>query len=125
MWCPTPKFRITESVTKIRISVFRLRIRIRVTEFKITEGQVSGQRKNEIKMVTNRFDIEKFSEKIDFGLWRIKMKTLLVHQGLTNALNSDSGKLSTADVEKLSSDAAERDKMMEKAHSACHHSMSW
>ncbi|KAL8537666.1 hypothetical protein ACS0TY_012700 [Phlomoides rotata] len=58
-------------------------------------------------MVTTRFDIEKFSGKTDFGLWRIKMKALLVHQGLADALKDDS-----------SSAAVERAKMMEKAHSA-------
>ncbi|KAL8465770.1 hypothetical protein ACS0TY_035029 [Phlomoides rotata] len=100
MWCSAPKFRITESMTKIRIPVFRQRIRlkirimimimIRVTEFKITEDQVSG----------------------------IKMKALLVHQGLPDALKGDSGESSITDGEESSSVAAERAKMVEKAHSA-------
>ncbi|KAL8471904.1 hypothetical protein ACS0TY_029223 [Phlomoides rotata] len=65
-------------------------------------------------MVTTRFDIEKFSGKTDFGLWRIKMKALLVHQGLAEALKDDS----SSDEEESSSTQAERAKMLEKAHSA-------
>ncbi|KAL8481848.1 hypothetical protein ACS0TY_028117 [Phlomoides rotata] len=55
---------------------------------------------------------------MDFGLWRIKMKTLLVHQGLADALKDDSCESSTFDDEESSSTAMERAKMMEKAHSA-------
>ncbi|KAL8514335.1 hypothetical protein ACS0TY_013450 [Phlomoides rotata] len=69
-------------------------------------------------MITTRFDIEKFSGKIDFGLWRIKMEALLVHQGLTDALKDDSGESLITDGEESSSVAAERAKMMEKAHNA-------
>ncbi|KAL8499894.1 hypothetical protein ACS0TY_019780 [Phlomoides rotata] len=69
-------------------------------------------------MVTTRFVIEKFYGKMDFGLWRIKMKALLVHQGLTYALKYDLGESSITNVEESSSDAAERAKMMEKAHNA-------
>ncbi|KAL8460852.1 hypothetical protein ACS0TY_032380 [Phlomoides rotata] len=68
-------------------------------------------------MVTTIFDIEKFSGKTDFGLWRIKMKALLVHQGLADALKDNSDD-SSSDEEESSSTAAERAKMMEKAHSA-------
>ncbi|KAL8509502.1 hypothetical protein ACS0TY_016643 [Phlomoides rotata] len=57
-------------------------------------------------MVTTRFDIEKFSGKTNFGLWRIMMKALLVHQGLANALKDDS----SSDEEESSSAAAERAK---------------
>ena len=38
------------------------------------------------KMSSTKFNIEKFIEKSDFGLWRIKMKTLLVYQGVQDAL---------------------------------------
>ncbi|KAL8484740.1 hypothetical protein ACS0TY_027152 [Phlomoides rotata] len=48
---------------------------------------VGRSRKKVIKMVTTRFDIEKFSRKKDFGLW--KMKALLVHQGLVDAFKGD------------------------------------
>ena len=37
-------------------------------------------------MFLTKFDIETFTGKSDFGLWRIKMKTLLVHQGVQDAL---------------------------------------
>lgn len=43
-----------------------------------------------VKMGATRFDIEKFSSKSDFGFWKIKMKALLVQQGLTNALKEES-----------------------------------
>ncbi|KAL8529743.1 hypothetical protein ACS0TY_006977 [Phlomoides rotata] len=69
-------------------------------------------------MVTTRFDIEKFSGKTDFGLWRIKMKTLLVHQELADALKGDFGESSNSDNEESSSGDVEKAKMMEKAHSA-------
>ncbi|KAL8512133.1 hypothetical protein ACS0TY_018548 [Phlomoides rotata] len=65
-------------------------------------------------MVSTRFDIEKFSGKTDFGIWRIKMKALLVHQGLADALKDDS----STRGEESSSAATERVKMMEKAHNA-------
>ena len=38
------------------------------------------------KMSSTKFDIKKFTGKSDFGLWRIKMKALLVHQGVQDAL---------------------------------------
>ena len=34
------------------------------------------------KMSSIKFDIKKFIGKSDFGLWRIKMKALLVYQGV-------------------------------------------
>ena len=37
-------------------------------------------------MSSTKFDIEKFTGNIDFGLWRIKMKALLVDQGVQDAL---------------------------------------
>ena len=36
-----------------------------------------------------RFEAKKFTGKNDFGLWRIKMKALLVQQGLADALKSE------------------------------------
>ncbi|GKD70413.1 hypothetical protein Tco_1324503 [Tanacetum coccineum] len=35
-----------------------------------------------------RFDIEKFDGKNDFGLWQIKMRALMVHQGCDAALET-------------------------------------
>ena len=37
-------------------------------------------------MPSTKFDIKKFIRNSDFGLWRIKRKALLVHQGLQDAL---------------------------------------
>lgn len=37
-------------------------------------------------MTTMKLDVEKFTGKNDFKLWKIKMKALLVHNGLANAL---------------------------------------
>ena len=38
------------------------------------------------KISSTKFYIEKFTGKSDFGLWRIKMKALLVHQGVQDML---------------------------------------
>ncbi|KAL8529427.1 hypothetical protein ACS0TY_006743 [Phlomoides rotata] len=126
---------ITESMTRIRITWIRLKDQVfglsslERTQFEFIcynglkihnklASSVERLRKKEIKMVTTRFDIEKFSGKTDVGLWRIKMKALLVHQGLADTLKGDSGESSTTDGEESSPDAVEKAKMMEKAHSA-------
>ncbi|MQL00615.1 hypothetical protein EI005_25760, partial [Escherichia coli] len=41
-------------------------------------------------MGTTKFDNEKFNGANDFGLWRIKMRAVLVQQGLVNALKGES-----------------------------------
>nr|KYP54750.1 Retrovirus-related Pol polyprotein from transposon TNT 1-94 [Cajanus cajan] len=56
------------------------------------------------------FQVEKFTCQNDFGLWRLKMRSLLVHQGLVDALP---GKAKPEDVM-----INEEKKMLEKAHSA-------
>ncbi|KAL8478163.1 hypothetical protein ACS0TY_030158 [Phlomoides rotata] len=62
-------------------------------------------------MVSMMLDVEKFSGKNDFGLWKVKMKALLVHHGLAGALKPDE--------DEESSIARERKiEIMEKAHSA-------
>lgn len=55
-------------------------------------------------MGTTKFDVEKFTGDNDFGLWRIKMRALLVQQDLQEALKG----------EKMSSFSIETDK--EKVH---------
>lgn len=40
-------------------------------------------------MVTTKFNLEKFYGRNDFGLWRMKMKALLVHQGLVKAIDGE------------------------------------
>lgn len=62
-------------------------------------------------MASTKFDAEKFSGKNDFGLWRIKMKALLIQQGLESALKGES-----AFSDKVSE--TQRGEIMEKAHSA-------
>ncbi|KAD3641560.1 hypothetical protein E3N88_30784 [Mikania micrantha] len=60
---------------------------------------------------TTKFDIEKFNGKNDFSLWRLKMRALLVHQGLVDALKGEVGlPVGLSDSEKK--------QLMEKAHSA-------
>ena len=59
-----------------------------------------------------KFEVNKFSGDNDFSLWRIKMKALLVHQGLSTAIDAEAlGKLKASDANK----AREIDS---KAHSA-------
>ena len=62
-------------------------------------------------MGSTKYDIEKFSGKNDFGLWRIKIRAILVQQGLVGALRGESA---------LSADLSpkQKTKIMEKAHSA-------
>ncbi|KAL8546821.1 hypothetical protein ACS0TY_006512 [Phlomoides rotata] len=62
-------------------------------------------------MASMKLDVEKFSGKNDFGLWKVKMKALLVHHGLVSALKPDE--------DEESSTSRERNvEIMEKAHSA-------
>ena len=62
-------------------------------------------------MASSKYDIEKFTGANDFGLWRVKMRSLLVQKSLLKALGGES-KLSPT----LSSD--EKEDLLEKAHSA-------
>ncbi|KAL8461373.1 hypothetical protein ACS0TY_032740 [Phlomoides rotata] len=63
-------------------------------------------------MFTTRFDIEKFTEKFDFLLWKAKTRALLVQQGLVEALEP---RAATTD-EESSTSTAERNKILEKEH---------
>ena len=58
-----------------------------------------------------KFEVEKFTSSNDFGLWRVKMRALLVHHGLDDALKGIGGLL----VSMLDQD---KKALMEKAHSA-------
>ncbi|KAL8536024.1 hypothetical protein ACS0TY_011602 [Phlomoides rotata] len=62
-------------------------------------------------MASMKLDVEKFSGKNDFGLWKVKMKALLVYHGLTSALKPD-------DDEESSISREMKVEIMEKAHSA-------
>ena len=61
-------------------------------------------------MGTTKFEVEKFTGSNDFDLWRLKMRAMLVHQGLDNALKGIRG---------LPATMLDQDKkaLMEKAHS--------
>lgn len=60
-------------------------------------------------MGSTRFDVEKLTDKVDFSLWKMKIKALLTQQGLGAALmeESSSGKEKVEDVAQIK----------EKAHS--------
>lgn len=45
-----------------------------------------------------KFNIEKFTGENNFGLWRIKMKVFLVHQGLEDALAGVKATLNSSDM---------------------------
>jgi len=49
-------------------------------------GAVNADRSS---MASAKYEVEKFTGQNDFGLWRLKMKALLMHQGLEDALNGE------------------------------------
>ena len=40
-------------------------------------------------MTTSRYEVDKFTGENDFSLWRIKTKALLVHQGISDAIDEE------------------------------------
>ena len=67
--------------------------------------------------MASRFEAEKFTGKNDFSLWRMKMRAMLIHQGLSTALDADSDdeKAKEALDEKV---VAKKAEIEAKAHSA-------
>lgn len=63
------------------------------------------------RMGSTKFDIEKFTDKNDFRLWRMKMRALLIHHGLEQALEGEKG-LPTTTTKR------EKKEVLNKAHSA-------
>ncbi|KAL8537646.1 hypothetical protein ACS0TY_012683 [Phlomoides rotata] len=61
-------------------------------------------------MTSMKLNIEKFIGKNYFGLWKIKMKALLTHNGLAVALKVTTRETSSSDGEKMYG-------IQEKAHS--------
>ena len=57
------------------------------------------------------FEIDKFNGKNDFSLWRVKMRSLLVQQGLWKALKGKNALPTTLSDE-------EKEDLLERAHSA-------
>ena len=67
----------------------------------------------DLKMTGPKLEVEKFTGENDFHLWRLKMKALLVHQGLYKALAEVT---SPKKPRKISDD--DLPDVLEKAHSA-------
>lgn len=63
------------------------------------------------EMPSTKYEIEKFTGVNDFGLWRLKMKALLVQQGCLEALKGEASMNVVLTV-------AKKTNMIEKAHSA-------
>ncbi|KAL5798927.1 hypothetical protein ACOSQ2_003747 [Xanthoceras sorbifolium] len=62
-------------------------------------------------MAIAKFDVKKFNGENAFSLWRVKIRALLVHQGLAKALKGKDA------LPKSMSDK-DKDDILEKAHSA-------
>ena len=62
----------------------------------------SSKLKNKTEMSTVKFDIEKFDRRINFGLWQIQVKDLLIQHGLHKALKGKSTIVFGTDSEKSS-----------------------
>ena len=62
-------------------------------------------------MASAKFEIDKFTGTNDFSLWRIKMKALLVHQGISEAIDSEA-------MADLDDDKKKQREIQTKAHSA-------
>uniref|UniRef100_A0A803NRR8 Retrovirus-related Pol polyprotein from transposon TNT 1-94 n=1 Tax=Cannabis sativa TaxID=3483 RepID=A0A803NRR8_CANSA len=62
-------------------------------------------------MASTRFEVDKFSSTNNFGLWRIKMKALLVHQGIHQAVDKE-------ELKELGEDKKKIKEIEIKAHSA-------
>ncbi|KAL8526139.1 hypothetical protein ACS0TY_015388 [Phlomoides rotata] len=61
-------------------------------------------------MASMKLDVEKLSRNNDFGIWKVKMKALLVHHGLASALKPDEDEESSTSRER-------KVEIMENAHS--------
>ena len=62
--------------------------------------------------MASRFEAKKFTGKNDFGLWRMKIKAMLIQQGLADALNKDDPTVVLDDKAK-----SKRAEVLAKAHS--------
>ena len=63
------------------------------------------------EMGSAKYEVEKFTGQNDFGLWRLKMRALLVQQGLVEALDGE------AKLKKMMVDG-DKKALVQKAHSA-------
>uniref|UniRef100_A0A803Q2F9 Retrovirus-related Pol polyprotein from transposon TNT 1-94 n=1 Tax=Cannabis sativa TaxID=3483 RepID=A0A803Q2F9_CANSA len=62
-------------------------------------------------MTSTRFEADKFNGTNDFGLWRIKMKAFLIHQGIPKAIDRE-------ELAALREDKKKIKEVQNKAHSA-------
>lgn len=62
--------------------------------------------------MASRFEAQKLTGKNDFGLWRMKIRTMLIQQGLADALNKDDAKVDLDEKAKT-----KRAEVLAKAHS--------
>ena len=63
-------------------------------------------------MATQRLDVEKFTGENDFHLWRLKMRALLVHQGIEEVLEDS---ITSKKISKIKDE--DMQEAMDKAHS--------
>lgn len=68
-------------------------------------------------MATTRWEVEKFSGRNDFGLWRIKMRAMMVHQGLVGALDSEGSK-EKLDADLDPKDQIKKQEMLDRSHNS-------
>ena len=69
-------------------------------------------------MGSTRFDLEKFNGENDFYLWSLKMRAILIQQGLDSALEEDEdSKYQKGKEEGSSSSGADMKIINNKAHS--------
>ncbi|KAH9781363.1 Integrase catalytic domain-containing protein [Citrus sinensis] len=68
-------------------------------------------------MGTTRFDLEKFNGENDFYLWSLKMRAILIQQGLDSALDGEEEKSKKEREEGSSSSGGDLRTMNNKAHS--------
>lgn len=62
-------------------------------------------------MGSAKYDIERFSKNNDFGLWRVKMRAMLVQQGLVDALEGEKGLNDSLTKQ-------QKEEMLNRAHSS-------
>ena len=68
-------------------------------------------------MASVKFEVEKFNGENDFGLWRVKMKAILVHQQIWSAIEKKAPSEKETDETKAKREEKERE-IEERAHSS-------
>lgn len=65
-----------------------------------------------------KFEMEKFTGKNDFGLWKVKMKAVLIQQGLWEALRTEEDQKEGEENQKDEKEVLKKQEQRERAHSA-------